>query len=317
MSSRKRKGMRQLLGAPPTEVDTRVPQRLLHGKGSYRLLRMIGSGSYGEVFLAERQDDARQRFAIKCVTKADCKEDALKRFVAECSFLRRLDHPNILRYVEDIETPSHHFLVTELSKSGDLLGRINAFGKLSESKAKNLFRQLVAALQHAHSEGIVHRDFKLENILIVGDDTVKLADWGFAMTWCPGHMHTQALGSQQYAAPELWARRPYLGPELDCWSLGVVLYAMVAGTLPFYKSTASDEDTKETILKCEYRMPNHLSTSCSNLIHGLLWLDQRTRMKLSDVVHHPWFLPTLLTSPDNNNASSPMEGPVDDRVSQK
>lgn len=150
------------------------------------------------------------------------------------------------------------YIVTEFASKGDIFDHLVKTGKMSEPQACHYFAQILSAVKYCHTHGVVHRDLKVENLLLDADSNIKLADFGFSnyyasetsllSTWC---------GSPPYAAPELFEGKKYVGPKVDIWSLGVVLYVLVSGTLPFDGPTLMD--LRERVVKCQYRVPFFLS----------------------------------------------------------
>ena len=155
------------------------------------------------------------------------------------------------------------YIVTEFASKGDIFDHLVKNGKMSEPEACHIFSQILSAVKYCHSHGVVHRDLKVENLLLDGENHIKLADFGFSnyydssllSTWC---------GSPPYAAPELFEGKKYVGPKVDMWSLGVVLYVLVSGTLPFDGPTLMD--LRERVVKCQYRVPFFLSQECEQLL---------------------------------------------------
>ncbi len=149
-----------------------------------------------------------------------------------------------------------------------------------------MFSQLLTAVKYAHDLLIVHRDIKCDNILLDHEGNVKLADWGFSMRFNPNAQTNESLGSLFYACPEMFTGAPYVGPEVDVWSLGVVLYTLVTGTLPFRGE--SDKDTAKLILRGAYFTPRHVSPNCSALITSCLVVSPQYRCTLATMLSHPW-----------------------------
>jgi serine/threonine protein kinase len=244
-----------------------------------RLLRPLGSGSYGSVYLGEDVLSGA-RVAVKVIpTKAD--EEELSSALNEVEALRQLKHPNIIEQYSVQENASETRIVMRFAENGDLLHHTMAVGKHSEAKARRLFTQTLKAVAHAHKNGWIHRDIKLENILLDGSENALLADWGFACRWSPNTFLEESVGSIHYASPEIVRGASYIGPEVDCWSLGVVLYALVAGAFPF-------GDNAHAIVAGRYRIPAFVSAECAALIRGLLELDPRKRLTAEEALRHPF-----------------------------
>jgi serine/threonine protein kinase len=211
-----------------------------------------------------------------------------QKLVKELESWRQLAHPNICRLFEVHETPMAYAFVSEICEGGDLLERINEYGFMAEPEAKTYFRQLVSAVAFCHERGIVHRDLKLENILVDGAGQIKLADFGFAGFYdVLGRKRMyEYCGSPPYAAPEIFMGRPYIGPEIDAWSLGVVLYALCTGSLPF---TASNlEELGSQVVEGRFDKPFFLSPDLVRVICGLMQVNANRRFTLAEVRASPW-----------------------------
>lgn len=178
----------------------------------------------------------------------------------------------------------------EYASGGDLRDFVNNNDLLPESFARRLFVPIANALHFAHNSGFVHRDLKLENILLDEFDSTKIADWGFASRWSPSTKLTDPVGSLFYCAPELLSCRQYSGPECDSWSLGVILFALVTGTLPFLPQfgAKSDAEMRRRIASADYTIPSHVSSGCSSLLRSMLELNPLKRLSLDEILRHPW-----------------------------
>uniref|UniRef100_A0A1B0FJ84 Protein kinase domain-containing protein n=1 Tax=Glossina morsitans morsitans TaxID=37546 RepID=A0A1B0FJ84_GLOMM len=189
---------------------------------------------------------------------------------SEIATLECVHHPNILRLFEVIETLGRVYLVTEWIRGGELYNHITQGGPLREIHASPLFKQLLLAVKHMHTLGFVHRDIKAENVLLLSEDRLKLADFGFSTQLINGA--NQKLdtfcGSPPYAAPELFSDDHYIGAPVDVWALGILLYFMVVGNMPFRAPTIPG--LKAAILKGDYLLPGQLSLPCIRLIQRIL-----------------------------------------------
>lgn len=177
-------------------------------------------------------------------------------------------------------------MILEYIEQGDLFHYINNHGRLSEEVALYFFRQIISAITYCHSFNICHRDLKPENILITSDGKIKIADFGMAaLHQTDAHHLSTACGSPHYAAPELLKNRQYRGDKADIWSLGVILYAMLAATLPF-----DDPDMRLMMNKTkkgQYSMPKNLSPEAEDLIRCMLQVDPQRRITLAEIWRHP------------------------------
>lgn len=205
------------------------------------------------------------------------------RTAPRCKYLSARVH------VRDTATDSHSYLVLEYVDQGDLFDFINSNGRLTEEGAMFYFRQIMSAMQYCHTFNICHRDLKPENILLNSKNQVKIADFGMAaLHQSEGHRLETACGSPHYAAPELLKNRAYRGDRADIWSLGVILYAILAASLPF-----DDPDIRVLLAKTkkgQYEMPEFLSLEAKDLIRRMLQVNPDTRIGLKEMWRHPLIL---------------------------
>ncbi|VDL63810.1 unnamed protein product [Hymenolepis diminuta] len=169
---------------------------------------------------------------------------------------------------------------------GELFEYLASNGRMREKDARIKFRQIVSAVQYCHQKNIVHRDLKAENLLLDADFNIKLADFGFSNTFRADKKLDTFCGSPPYAAPELFLGKKYIGPEVDVWSLGVILYTIVAGYLPF--DAQNLRDLRERVLRGKYRIPFFMSTDCELLLKKMLVLNPEKRYSLLNVMGDKW-----------------------------
>ncbi|KAJ0098977.1 hypothetical protein Patl1_21854 [Pistacia atlantica] len=200
---------------------------------NYKLGKTLGIGSFGKVKIAEHALTGH-KVAIKILNRRKIKNMEMEEKVRrEIKILRLFMHPHIIRLYEVIETPSDIYVVMEYVKSGELFDYIVEKGRLQEDEARVFFQQIISGVEYCHRNMVVHRDLKPENLLLDSKWNVKIADFGLSNIMRDGHFLKTSCGSPNYAAPEVISGKLYAGPEVDVWSCGVILYALLCGTLPF------------------------------------------------------------------------------------
>ena len=196
--------------------------------GHYKVIRTLGTGQSSKVKLA-LDIYTNEYVAIKIIKKEKFKDDPDKyrKLQREIALMSLLDHPHILRLIEVLESKRHLHLVIEYAANGELFDLLVQEHQLQLENAMNLFREIVYTIDFLHQHGICHRDLKPENILLDDCDHIKVADFGFAR-WMKDDIAETSCGSPYYAAPEILKGEPYEGKPTDIWSLGVILFAMLA-----------------------------------------------------------------------------------------
>jgi 5'-AMP-activated protein kinase, catalytic alpha subunit len=254
---------------------------------NYRLGKTLGIGSFGKVKVAEHVLTGH-KVAIKILNRKKIKQmDMEEKVRREIKILRLFMHPHIIRLYEVIETPTDIYVVMEYVKSGELFDYIVEKGRLMEDEARHFFQQIISGVEYCHRNMIVHRDLKPENLLLDSKMNVKIADFGLSNVMRDGHFLKTSCGSPNYAAPEVISGRLYAGPEVDVWSCGVILYALLCGSLPF-----DDENIPNLFKKIKggiYTLPSHLSPGARDLIPRMLLVDPLKRVTIAEIRMHPWF----------------------------
>jgi len=260
--------------------------------------KTLGIGSFGKVKVAEHVLTGH-KVAIKILNRRKIKAmDMDEKVRREIKILRLFMHPHIIRLYEVVETPTDIFVVMEYVKSGELFDYIVEKGRLGEAEALRFFQQIVSGVEYAHRNMVVHRDLKPENLLLDSRLNVKIADFGLSNVMRDGHFLKTSCGSPNYAAPEVISGRLYAGPEVDVWSCGVILYALLCGSLPF-----DDENIPNLFKKIKgaiYTLPSHLSAGARDLIPRMLYVDPLKRITIPEIRQHGWFgmhLPRYLAVP--------------------
>ncbi|XP_078012430.1 serine/threonine-protein kinase MARK1 isoform X3 [Phascolarctos cinereus] len=253
--------------------------------GNYRLLKTIGKGNFAKVKLARHVLTGRE-VAVKIIDKTQLNPTSLQKLFREVRIMKILNHPSIVKLFEVIETEKTLYLVMEYASGGEVFDYLVAHGRMKEKEARAKFRQIVSAVQYCHQKCIVHRDLKAENLLLDADMNIKIADFGFSNEFTIGNKLDTFCGSPPYAAPELFQGKKYDGPEVDVWSLGVILYTLVSGSLPFDGQNL--KELRERVLRGKYRIPFYMSTDCENLLKKLLVLNPIKRGSLEQIMKDRW-----------------------------
>ncbi|XP_026888737.2 PAS domain-containing serine/threonine-protein kinase isoform X2 [Electrophorus electricus] len=252
----------------------------------YQLVRTVGKGAFGFVWLAARRRDG-QEVVVKFIRKSrvvkECwvEDPEMGRVTQEVAILARLQHPNIVKVLEVFENEYFFQMVMEKHGDGlDLFDFIDMQPRLDEALASYIFRQLVSAVTYLRGEGVLHRDIKDENVIINTQFHVRLIDFGSATPLQPGTLFHIFCGTLEYCSPEVLQGNPYEGPELEMWSLGVLLYTLLFSENPFC--------TVEEMLTARLQPPCIISTELSGLLAGLLHPDPSRRFTLDDLLQEPW-----------------------------
>ncbi|XP_070000793.1 serine/threonine-protein kinase SIK3 homolog isoform X2 [Penaeus vannamei] len=251
----------------------------------YQIEKTIGKGNFAVVKLATHTI-TKSKVAIKIIDKTKIDAENLRKILREIEILKKLRHPYIIRLYEVMETERKIFLVTEYASYGELFDYVVNNGRMIEKEARTKFMQIVAALRYCHKRGIVHRDLKAENLLLDKDLNIKLADFGFSNFYTPGVLLSTWCGSPPYAAPELFEGKAYDGPKADIWSLGVILYVLVCGYLPFDANTL--QTLRSIVVAGKFRIPFFMSAECENLITKMLQVDPDRRLSIERIMQHKW-----------------------------
>lgn len=253
---------------------------------NYRLGKTLGIGSFGKVKVAEHVQTGH-KVAVKILNRKKMQAQGMEEKVRrEVKILQLFMHPHITRLYEIIETPTDIYLVMEYAPSGELFDHIVEKGRLLEDEARYFFQQIISGVDYCHRHMVVHRDLKPENILLDAKMNVKIADFGLSNIMREGHFLSTSCGSPNYAAPEVLSGKLYAGPEVDVWSCGVILYALLCGSLPF------DDDYPVMFKKIKagiYSIPSYVPPGARDLIPRMLTVDPLSRITVAEIYQHPWF----------------------------
>ncbi|KAK0163240.1 hypothetical protein PV327_006945 [Microctonus hyperodae] len=255
--------------------------------GLYDLEETLGRGHFAVVKLA-RHVFTGEKVAVKVIDKSKLDEVSRAHLFQEVRCMKLVQHPNVVRLYEVIDTQTKLYLILELGDGGDLYDYIMRHDSgLNEEVARTYFRQIVRAISYCHRLHVVHRDLKPENVVFFEKlGTVKLTDFGFSNRFCPGQKLETSCGSLAYSAPEILLGDSYDAPAVDVWSLGVILYMLVCGQAPFQE--ANDSETLTMIMDCKYSIPAHVSDECKRLIAKMLVREPEGRATLEKIATDPW-----------------------------
>lgn len=306
--------------------DENIPYKI----GFYELYKTIGKGNFALVKLAKHcltktkvsstcssfLIDSFAKVAIKIIDKRQLDCENMRKIWREIEIMKKIEkHQHLIRLYQVMETKRYLMLCLEYADGGEIFDYLVTNGKMSEKKAKKYFKQILNAIDYLHKNNIVHRDLKAENLLLSKNGkVVKLADFGFSNYFEKNSLLSTWCGSPPYAAPELFEGRHYNGPKADIWSLGVVLYVLVCGALPFdghtLQSLRSVVDLsvvvclhflllllfRTRVLNGKFRIPYFMTCDCEHLIRHMLIVDPAHRYSIEKIKNHRW-----LQSDDSSN----------------
>nr|XP_014434167.1 hormonally up-regulated neu tumor-associated kinase homolog A-like [Pelodiscus sinensis] len=272
--------------------------------GTYLVGKMINKGSFAKV-MEGLHISTGEKVAIKVIDKKKAKEDSyvLKNMKREPRIHQMIKHPNIVQLYETLETENSYYMVMELCLGGDLMDRICDKKKLEEREVREYTRQIMSAVDHLHRHGIVHRDLKIENFLLDENNNIKIVDFGLSNTMKFEGLSQELLntqcGSPAYAAPELLAHKKY-GPKVDVWSIGVSIFAMLTGTLPFIVEPFNIKQLHQKMVNGEISpIPTDMSSGAEHFVHYLLEPDPAKRPTVKDAMKDKWLNEVFIRKPLN------------------
>ncbi|XP_049581438.1 5'-AMP-activated protein kinase catalytic subunit alpha-2 isoform X1 [Syngnathus scovelli] len=255
--------------------------------GHYILGDTLGVGTFGKVKIGEHQLTGH-KVAVKILNRQRIRSlDVVGKIKREIQNLKLFRHPHIIKLYQVISTPTDFFMVMEYVSGGELFDYICKHGRVGDVEARRLFQQIISAVDYCHRHMVVHRDLKPENVLLDASKNAKIADFGLSNMMSDGEFLRTSCGSPNYAAPEVISGRLYAGPEVDIWSSGVILYALLCGTLPF------DDEHVPTLFKKirggVFYIPEYLTRSVASLLMHMLQVDPLKRATIKDIREHEWF----------------------------
>ena len=281
----------EVLHAPAAPENNFLMSSSVQRIGHYRLGKNLGIGSFGKVRLAEHQLTGH-KVAVKILNRNRIRQlDMDDKVRREIKILKLFYHPHIIRLYEVIYTPTDIYMVMEYVQGGELFDFIVSNARLSEPRARTMFQQLISGVEYCHQHMVVHRDLKPENLLLDGEQQLRIADFGLSNVMKDGDFFKTSCGSPNYAAPEVISGKLYAGPEVDVWSCGVILYALLCGSLPF-----DDENIPNLFKKIKggiFTLPGHMSDDIKDLISRMLVVDPLQRITIPEIRRHRWFMDAL------------------------
>lgn len=311
--------------------------------GHWELGKTVGAGSMGKVKLARNKDTGEQ-VAVKIVPRTSQGEEHRTqqereraehskeiRTAREAAIVTLVDHPYICYMRDVVRTHYHWYMLFEYVNGGQMLDYIISHGRLKEKQARKFGRQIASALDYCHRNSIVHRDLKIENILISKTGDIKIIDFGLSNLFSPKNTLKTFCGSLYFAAPELLQAKQYTGPEVDVWSFGIVLYVLVCGKVPFDDQSMPQLHAK--IKKGVVEYPPWLSSGkilcsklrtehvanrdieCRQLIARMLTTNPVERATLQEIMTHPWMTKGFNGPPESHLPErKPLTLPLDPSV---
>ncbi|CAH0400112.1 unnamed protein product [Chilo suppressalis] len=298
-------------------ADRERPAKTPIRVGFYDIERTIGKGNFAVVKLA-RHRITKTEVAIKIIDKSQLDASNLQKVYREVDIMKRLDHPHIIKLYQVMETKNMIYIVSEYASKGEIFDYIARYGRMAEQAARRKFWQILSAVEYCHERRIVHRDLKAENLLLDANMNIKIADFGFSNYYAAGELLATWCGSPPYAAPEVFEGKRYTGPEIDIWSLGVVLYVLVCGALPFDGSTL--QSLRDRVLSGRFRIPYFMSEDCESLIRKMLVLEPMKRYTIEQIKKHRWMsaepyaVSAGVTDPMRSPAHAPAHHEPNDQV---
>ena len=261
--------------------------KLKSNKGPYVLGEKLGEGAFAKVRLAT-QIHIKEKCAVKILEKKLLESSRdIQRLKKEIKILKKLRHKNIIQLYDIMESKRNLYFVMEYCKNGELFDYIVSKKRLKENEACCFFQQIINGVDYLHKQGIIHRDLKPENLLLDDKYHIKISDFGLSTFFSKNNYLQTACGTPSYAPPEMLEGHEYNGEATDVWSCGIILYAMLCGTLPF--SESQEEIIVKKIKMHDYTIPNYLSKDAKDLLNHILIINPKERYNIKQIINHPWF----------------------------
>lgn len=280
-----------------TREQKAPPAKRIQRIGSYDIGKTLGHGSFGKVKLATHCA-TKEKVAVKFFKHHKfTTAQQLENCNREIDIMKLLNHPNIVKLIDVVEKSQDGmtYLIVEYVVGGELFDYIVANGVVKEKEARRFFRQIVSAVEYCHANLIVHRDLKPENLLLDAGGNIKISDFGLSNVIEPGKLLDSFCGSPLYAAPEILLAERYVGPPVDVWSMGVILYALLCGHLPWSGDTQAE--ISHNSVRGIYEEPEALSRTVRDLIRKMLNPSPTERITIDDIRRHAWINETYTEPP--------------------
>jgi len=271
----------------------------------------LGKGKFSVVYECTHKFTKRT-YAVKVIDKSQMNSGDSEALRNEIAILQLINHPNVIHLKNVFESRREIFIVMQLVKGGDLYGRVSKKKRFNEYTSRNIVKTLLKTTKYLHEMGIVHRDLKPENIMVVSedqDDDIQIADFGLSKFTKPDELMELPCGTLAYVAPEVLRRDGY-GKEVDTWSIGVIMYVLLRGRLPFDGVKKSDiiERTLRGDPSMHDKVWDGISFEAKNLLSALLQVDVSERIAIDDALNHPWF--EMYLEEPQDHKSRPRPGPA-------
>lgn len=290
----------------------------------YRNICKLGEGGFGNVYLFEHTING-EKVAAKFMDVSEYlrKANEIKNALKESTSLISLDHAQIIRFETAFLLNSEIVLFTEYMQGGEL-GQYIKTNKINEKQAKQIFKLILEAVNYCHTHGIIHRDLKMENILLKDSKdplSLKIIDFGIAGLWSKCGGEISAAGTLYYTPPEVISETDlHSDPKIDIWALGVILYIMLCGTYPF-KSEVSSSETRNQILHKEVTFTKRneltLSKEVKHLLYNLLEKDKTKRYSIREIISHPWMEEVINLEDDKTPLLSLTSGLINQAIKEE
>jgi serine/threonine protein kinase len=286
----------------PIRLPVHLIADMVQEIGDYALMECIGQGGYATVRRGIHIPSGTI-YAVKIIERPETwTERDLQLFKRETEVMSHMNHPGIIRLHSVLENANCFFLILDYARGGDLLNLIKDQSYFDEDIARHYFHQLVDAVAYMHDHNVIHRDLKPENILFGDDGRLKVCDFGFAIIQSSSTPLLKShCGTPMYAAPEMFLCDTYVGPPVDIWSLGVILYVMLSGNMPFPAKTVAE--LIAMIQKPIIEFPSYMSGGAIDLIHHMLVVDPKRRFTIDQIRGHIWFAVDYVQRPVNDRSA--------------